>query len=220
MRSQKQIDASRQNGRNSSGAATPEGKARIVAANLKSGIYAETEILPWEETGDLEELKAEYFDHHQPDSPEARLLVDELITCEWTLRRLRLADSALWELSAKEVPNPDPRFAPAQAFSHSDRTFARLQHRLNSTRAAYHRALKALQKLEAAAHTAVTPAEESSLPILGSLRQQPSPAPDPEPAPPDPRPLTPDPAPISQLQQHTPDATDIPSRIPEEHRPC
>ena len=48
MRTEKQIAASRLNGRKSSGATTSEGKARIVAANLKSGVYAESEILPRE----------------------------------------------------------------------------------------------------------------------------------------------------------------------------
>ena len=42
MRTQKQIAASRENGRQSHGATTPEGKACIVSANLLSGIFAET----------------------------------------------------------------------------------------------------------------------------------------------------------------------------------
>ena len=101
MRTEKQIAASRLNGRKSSGATTSEGKARIVAANLKSGVYAESEILPWEEAESLDRLEAEYYDHHRPASPEARLLLDDLILCEWTLRRLHRADS----------PAPSPRLS-------------------------------------------------------------------------------------------------------------
>src|ERR1017187_7464569 len=48
MRTQKQLAASRDNGRKSHGAATPAGKARIVNANLQSGIFAETQVLVWE----------------------------------------------------------------------------------------------------------------------------------------------------------------------------
>ena len=124
MRTEKQIATSRLNGRKSSGATTSEGKARIVAANLKSGVYAESEILPWEEAKSLDRLEAEYYDYHRPASPEARLLLDDLILCEWTLRRLHRADSNLWEFSAKEAYRPDPGYAPAQAFKYSDKTFA------------------------------------------------------------------------------------------------
>ena len=42
MRTEKQIAASRLNGWKSNGATTSEGKARIVAANLKSGVYTES----------------------------------------------------------------------------------------------------------------------------------------------------------------------------------
>jgi hypothetical protein len=149
MRTEKQIAASRLNGRKSSGATTSQGKARIAAANLKSGVYAESEILPWEEAESLDRLEAEYYDHHRPASPEARLLLDDLILCEWTLRRLHRADSNLWEFSAREAWRPDPDFAPAQAFKSSDKTFARLQQRLNGTRLAIHRTLKDLRNLEA-----------------------------------------------------------------------
>ena len=114
MRTEKQIAASRLSGRKSSGATTSEGKARIVAANLKSGVFAESEILPWEDAESLDRLEAEYYDYHRPASPEARLLLDDLILCEWTLRRLHRADSNLWEFSAREAWRPGPDYAPAQ----------------------------------------------------------------------------------------------------------
>src|ERR1022692_4333152 len=73
MRTQKQIAASRDNGRKSHGAATPEGKARIVNANLQSGIFAETQVLTWEHQEELEELKDEYYARHPPASPWHKL---------------------------------------------------------------------------------------------------------------------------------------------------
>ena len=78
MRTQKQIAASRENGRKSHGAATPEGKARIVNANLQSGIFAETQVLVWEHQEELQELKDEYYARHPPASPEARCLLDQI----------------------------------------------------------------------------------------------------------------------------------------------
>src|ERR1035437_4784824 len=78
MRTQKQIAASRENGRKSHGAATPEGKARIANANLQSGIFAETQVLMWEHQEELQELKDEYYARHPPASPEARCLLDQI----------------------------------------------------------------------------------------------------------------------------------------------
>jgi hypothetical protein len=198
MRTEKQIAASRRNGRKSTGAVTAEGKARIVAANLTSGIYAETEVLPWETAGNLEQLKAEYYEQHQPASPEARFLVDELITCEWTLRRLRRVDTNLWELGVQSPSLMEPELQPAYAFIRESRHFERLQRRINATRLAYHRALKDLERIQARDRAAAdakaaaapeapsaTPSLSTHLPVLGSLRQQPAgdTAPSPEPGP-------------------------------------
>lgn len=210
MRTEKQIAASRLNGRKSSGAATSEGKARIVAANLKSGVYAESEILPWEEAESLDRLEAEYYDHHRPASPEARLLLDDLILCEWTLRRLHRADSNLWEFSAREAYRPDPDYAPAQSFKSSDKTFSRLQYRLNGTRLAIHRTLKDLRNLEASEAVLPRTCPNASAPTLGNL----SPTPDPRPPAPEqalaslrnspsgPR-ASPQPPPVSRNNPHT-----------------
>jgi hypothetical protein len=96
MRTQKQIAASRENGRKSLGAVTPEGKARIVDANLTSGVFAKTEVLSWERAHDLEEIKRQYYARHPPASPEARCLLDQVILCEWHLRRFAESENCLW----------------------------------------------------------------------------------------------------------------------------
>jgi hypothetical protein len=156
MRTEKQIAASRLNGRRSSGATTSEGKVRIVAANLKSGLYAESEILPWEDAQSLDRLEAQYYGHHRPASPEARLLLDDLILCEWTLRRLHRADSNLWAYSAKKAWQPDPDYAPVQAFRYS----------------------KDLQRLEAQSEAVLArTCPNASAPTPGNLSPAPSPNP-------------------------------------------
>src|ERR1017187_9625552 len=147
MRTQKQIAASRENGRKSHGATTPEGKARIVSANLQSGVFAETEVLVWEEQEELQELKDEYYARHPPASPEARCLLDQIVYCEWHLRRFSWVENALWDQFFSTTP-PDSD-ACAYALQRGDQTFARLQHRINSTRRAFHTALKELERLEA-----------------------------------------------------------------------
>jgi cupin superfamily acireductone dioxygenase involved in methionine salvage len=55
---------------------------------LKTGIHAKSLVLPSEKLADFEQLIDEYYQRHRPTSPEARLFVDDLIRCEWTLRRL------------------------------------------------------------------------------------------------------------------------------------
>jgi hypothetical protein len=74
MRTQKQIAASRENGRKSDGATTPEGKARIVNANLQSGIFAATKFLIWEHQGELQD---QYYARHPPatQTPETQLQI-------------------------------------------------------------------------------------------------------------------------------------------------
>jgi hypothetical protein len=188
MRSQKQIAASRENGRKSHGAVTSEGKARIVDANLRTGVFAETHVLTWEFQEDLEELREEYYASHPPASPEARCLLDQVIMCEWHLRRLAHAEAALWdELGSTCSPSSEPA---AQALRLGDQNFQRVQYRINSTRRAFQNALRELERLETRDRdTAVIPWEaadpaagtpERPLQVLGSLRKNDSeePAPD------------------------------------------
>jgi hypothetical protein len=178
MRTQKQIAASRENGRTSHGAATPEGKARILYANLDTGIFAETQVLPWEFQEELEELRDEYYARHPPASPEARCLLDQIALCEWHLRRFDWVEVSLWqEFHAASPQDSDPC---AYALREGDRTFTRLQHRINSTRRAFNTALKELERLEARDRDVVvsndsaspaTQTPETQLQILGSLRK-------------------------------------------------
>jgi hypothetical protein len=183
MRTQKQIAASRANGRKSQGAVTPEGKARIVAANLQWGIFAEDQVLGWEDQEEFQELKYEYYARHPPASPEARCLLDQIVLCEWHLRRFASVEGSLWDHLFRT--NPRQADACAYAVEQGDHTFTRLQHRINSTRRAFHAALKELERLETRDQDVVlvgsavslnpvvpaTPSPETRLPVLGSLRK-------------------------------------------------
>jgi hypothetical protein len=180
MRSPKQIAASRENGRKSHGAITPEGKARIVNANLWSGVFAETHVLTWEHQAELDEVREEYYACHPPSSPEARCLLDQIILCEWQLRRLANAESALWDEFGRTCSRDiEPA---AEALRLGDQNFQRIQYRINSTLRAFQNALRELERLEARDRDVVVipkdpdpPATETSdnhLQILGSLRKK------------------------------------------------
>src|ERR1039457_3926955 len=166
MRTQKQLAASRDNGRKSHGAATPEGKARIVNPNRQSGIFAETQVLVWEHQEELQELKDEYYARHPPASPEARCLLDQVVMCEGQLRRFLSVEDSLWDQFFTTSP-PDSD-ACAYILWQGDQTFTRLQHRINSTRRAFHSALKELERLEARDQDAVVVSPASVSPATRS----------------------------------------------------
>ena len=63
---------------------------------LKTGIHAKSLVLPSEKVADLEQLIDEFYQSHQPTTPDARSFVDDLIRCEWTLRRLDTAETQMW----------------------------------------------------------------------------------------------------------------------------
>src|SRR6185369_6597025 len=106
------------------------------AANLAAGIYAQTELLPQERAADLDDLRGEYYARHPPSTPEMRSLVDRLITCEWLLRRLHIADHQL--------------YLDIDAASQSCHKLSRLQRRVNATRRIFFVTLHQLELLEAA----------------------------------------------------------------------
>src|ERR1017187_7186305 len=56
---------------------------------LKSGIRAESEVLPWEDPAERAALGAEYVVHNQPRTPQERALVDNLAHGEFLFRRFR-----------------------------------------------------------------------------------------------------------------------------------
>jgi hypothetical protein len=149
MATENQIAANRCNAVKSHGPITSEGKARCAAAPLKSGLYAKALVLPTESKAELEKLIAEWYARHRPTTPEARAILDELVFCEWTLRRLRLCEGQLWEDSFRDVypSRKNEALAIGQGFDHADRTMARLQYRIDSTRRAFYRAKDQLARL-------------------------------------------------------------------------
>ena len=154
----KQIEANRRNSQNSTGPRTEAGKAATRFNALKTGIDAETQVLPGESAEALAVLSAEYFDCHRPTTPEQRLQLDILISNEWLLRRLRRVEHQIWEAEFKAVAENEyaDRQRPfGESYKRRDELFHRLQHRINSTHRQIHNALSALRQLR----TADAPAE-------------------------------------------------------------
>jgi len=95
MASQRQLEANRHNAQLSTGPTSPSGKSHSAMNALKSGIHAKSLLIKGENLEELESLKSEIYAEYQPATTKARLLADELIRCDWTLRRLSKAEAQL-----------------------------------------------------------------------------------------------------------------------------
>jgi len=170
MRSQLQIEASRRNSQKSTGPRTASGKAASSLNSIKTGIYAAAEVITGEDPADLEALAADYHNRFLPDAPEQRCLVDILIHCELTLRRLRRVEAQLWDRNT-EASAPgygDENLLPLGRAANymAGQTLARLQYRMHATQRNYERALKELGRLqpERPAEFPAAPVQPVSLP--------------------------------------------------------
>jgi len=127
MSSQRQIEANRRNAQKSTGPTSVTGKAASSMNALKTGIYAQSLVLPSENLADLEQLIDEWYQRHNPTTPEARSLVDDLIYGEWIKRRLRAAETQIWAYDHQETYRPDKKNPLGQTAVSRDKAFAQLQ---------------------------------------------------------------------------------------------
>jgi hypothetical protein len=177
---------------------------------LKTGIYAQSLVLPSENLADLEHLIGEYYASHNPSTPEARSLVDDLIYGEWIKRRLRAAETQIWTYDHQENYRPDKKNPLGQTAVNRGKAFAQLQWRIECTRRASRQALQDLQQLQAQA--APAPVAEPVAKSAVESTPRPSVTPTPETTsreigfvlhtPPSDAPAAPEPSPAST--RHTP----------------
>jgi hypothetical protein len=145
MSSLRQIEANRGNAQKSTGPTSVTGKAvSSMNALAKTAIYAQSLLLPSENLADLEQLIDEWYRRHNPASPEARSLVDDLIYGEWIKRRLRAAETQIWAYDHQETYRPTKRTPSGQTAIECNRRAAR-------------QALQDLHPLQAAAPTETVP---------------------------------------------------------------
>lgn len=102
----KQIAANRQNARKSTGPKTPEGRAVSKMNALKHGILSkEALVRGWnlkESRRELTALHQRFWDELQPVGPVEEMLVDQIVTAHWRLRRALTAESGEIALSVDE----------------------------------------------------------------------------------------------------------------------
>ena len=178
MSTLRQIEANRRNAQKSTGPTSVTGKAVSSMNALKTGIHAKSLVLPSEKLADLEQLIVEYYESHNPATPEARSLVDDLIYGEWLKRRLRAAETQIWAYDHQENYRPDPKYSLGQTAANRGKAFAQLQWRMECTRRASRQALQDLQQLQAQAAPESAPATVAEPPAEPAPKPSVTPTPE------------------------------------------
>ena len=195
MSTLRQIEANRRNAQKSTGPTSVTGKAASCMNSLQTGIHAKSLVLPSENLAELEQLIDESYRRHRPASPEARSFVDDFVYCEWSLRRLRAAETQMWRHQNEDKFRDPEQFPLGRSATSYSSSFSKLQYRVDATRRARLRALQALAQLKADAATApaakppdppsLTPSPQTTSPQIGFVLPTPATAPSqPAPAPP------------------------------------
>src|ERR1017187_7795010 len=164
MSTLRQIEANRRNSHKSTGPTSVTGKAVSSMNNLKSGIHAKSLLLPCENAADLQQLTEECYLHYHPANPEQRFYVDDLIRCEWTLRRLDNAETQAWRYQSEDIYRDPEKYPLGKSVSCNPNSFSKLQYRLDATRRARDRAILAIERLQAKAAAAPHPGRPPSPP--------------------------------------------------------
>ena len=143
----RQIEANRLNALKSTGPVSSEGKAVSRFNALKTGIHAQSQVIPGEDPAELEALAAGYHCQFPAATPLERFLVDTLIQAEWQLRRLHRLEAQLW---TNQIHDTEGDAQLGQAYARALDVFTRLQRRIDATERSYYRALRELQRLRSA----------------------------------------------------------------------
>src|ERR1035441_6743343 len=97
MSTLRQIEPNSRDAQKSTGPTSVTAKATSSMNAVKTGIHAESLVLPSENLAGLDELIDDYYQHHHPATPDTRALVDELINSEWLPRPVRAAETQAWQ---------------------------------------------------------------------------------------------------------------------------
>ena len=145
-----QIEANRRNARLSTGPRTPEGKAASSMNAFKTGIDAESSVIPGEDAAALAALTERFYHDCQPQTAIESLLVDNIIRAAWRLRRFDRIDAEILIYVMEDTHYPSPNAPIGMAFHQSSSTQSRLQRRINDTSRLQREAIMDLQRLQAA----------------------------------------------------------------------
>src|SRR5471030_3227002 len=149
MATQTQIEANRRNALHSTGPRSAEGKAASSMNAFKTGIDAESSVIPGEDAAALAALTERFYQDCQPQTAIESLLVDNIIRASWRLRRFDRIDAEILIYIMEDTNYPSPNGPVGKAFHTTSSTQSRLQRRINDTTRLQREAIKDLQRLQA-----------------------------------------------------------------------
>jgi hypothetical protein len=137
MRSEKQMAASRANGRKSRGPVSAAGKDRIRSNALKHGLTAKLTVWPNESSKQFQALLVAMLDRFAPKDDLEFLCVEEMAMAKWRQRRSVGMETEAGRKYLREIA-PTAGTGPLEAFAagHERRQLLTL---LRQQEAAYHR---------------------------------------------------------------------------------
>src|SRR5215467_11184274 len=154
MATLKQIEANRRNSQLSTGPTSQAGKAVCRMNALKTGIDAQSQIITGEDPEALGRLTTQYYDRYEPQGPEEVALIDDAVSSDWLLRRLRKTEAQIWDRSSTEHTanlfkwgQKPEKFPLAAAFLDEQKAFERLQRRISAVERSLRAALETLARL-------------------------------------------------------------------------
>jgi len=100
----KQIRANRLNAQKCAGPRSDAGKARSGMNALKTGIYAQAQILSGEDPTALKKLSTEFYEYHEPETP---------IDAQRNLDQLKLLEAERPNFEPEPLPEPEAEADPA-----------------------------------------------------------------------------------------------------------
>ena len=176
MATEKQVQANRENAQRSTGPTSPEGKERSARNSLKHGLLAQEMVLLGEAAKELTAFREGLLADLRPEGELEQFLADRVVAAAWRLRRAVRVEEEMVEgdwLSqnrswAKDHylfpkrPAPTAEAAAASTWRH-EQAFERLARYEAHIERGFYRALRELQRLQAArgkGGTAAEPREE------------------------------------------------------------
>ncbi len=178
-----QIAANRLNSQKSTGPRSVEGKAVSRFNALQHAASAKSLVIPGENEANFAELADSYHEQFQPVGPEEALLVEKIITADWTQRRMdRLENEVLNSLIAQQDESEEnPLGAAFIKDCQGPNALQKIFRRREAAGRDWYRARKELRALQARRIASTPPDPPAEARPRPSVPENPAPPPDTKP---------------------------------------
>jgi len=133
--------ASRENGTQSHGPVTPEGKQRSSQNAVKHGLSARRLLVEGESAEDLQYLRVSWMRQLQPHTPAEREVAEEVVAAEWRLRRCQEAEASLLSAEIRKL-NSESIGEAFKSLAENSRALDLLHRYMTAAQRDFDRALK------------------------------------------------------------------------------